>query len=117
MPLLNLFTSAEVLTPGARAELLRRLSTLLAGELGKPERYVMVSLTGRCEMTFGGTTDPACYAELKNVGQLSADRVSSLSQTLCAELGRGLGVAPDRVYIEFTNSDGALWGWNGTTFG
>jgi hypothetical protein len=31
-------------------------------------------------------------------------------------LARALEVAPDRIYIEFTNADGALWGWNGTTF-
>ena len=114
MPLLNLFTSAD--PPADRGMWLRRLSALLARELDKPEEYVMVCLKPRADMTFGGSVDPTCYAELKNVGKLSGQRVAELSQALCAELSAGLAVPTDRIYIEFTNADGALWGWNGTTF-
>jgi phenylpyruvate tautomerase len=115
MPLLALFTSAP--PPPDAGPLLGELSALLARELDKPESYVMVSLTPRPQMIFGGSTAPACYAELKNVGTLSAARIELLSGTLCDRLSRGLGVPPDRIYIEFTNADGALWGWNGGTFG
>ena len=114
MPLLSLTTSAP--PPTERGRLLAHLSALLARELNKPEPYVMVSLQPRAEMSFGGTTRPACYAELKNVGSLPPERVEQLSQLLCTELARGLGVDQDRIYIEFTNADGALWGWNGGTF-
>jgi phenylpyruvate tautomerase len=115
MPLLALFSSAA--PPADPAPLLARLSALMARELDKAERYVMVSLTPRPQMLFGGSGAPACYAELKNVGTLSPERALDLSRTLCAELARGLGVTPDRIYIEFTSNDGAFWGWNGTTFG
>jgi phenylpyruvate tautomerase len=115
MPLLSLVSSAP--PPADRPALLAQLSALLSRELGKPERYVMVSLAPRVEMTFAGSTAPACYVELKNVGTLSPGRIEELSQTLCAEIARGLGVPADRIYIEFTNVDGALWGWNGSTFG
>jgi len=115
MPLLNLFTSAEL--PADRAAWLGQLSVLLAKALDKPEEYVMVIANPRPEMTFGGTGDPACYAELKNVGRLSAAEVETLSGQLCQALSAALGVTGDRIYIEFTNADGALWGWDGTTFG
>jgi phenylpyruvate tautomerase len=115
MPLLNVFTSAAL--PADRPAWLRHLSALLSRELDKPEDYVMVILTPRPDMSFGGSTDPACYAELKNVGHLSEGRVAELSTKLCAELAAGLRVPADRIYVEFTNADGALWGWNGTTFG
>jgi phenylpyruvate tautomerase len=115
MPLLALFSSAPA--GGDIQPLLRRLSALLARELDKPEQYVMVSLTPRPQMLFGGSPAPACYAELKNVGTLAPPQIEALSQTLCGELSRGLGLAADRIYIEFTNADGAMWGWNGTTFG
>jgi phenylpyruvate tautomerase len=115
VPLLNVFSSAE--PPADRVAWLRRLSALLARELDKPEEYVLVCLNPRpAAMTFGGSAEPACYAELKNVGKLSDDRVAELSQALCAELSAGLRVPGDRIYIEFTNADGALWGWNATTF-
>jgi len=51
------------------------------------------------------------------VGTLSPDQVEKLSQVLCQELSAGLGVSSERIYIEFTNADGAMWGWNGGTFG
>jgi phenylpyruvate tautomerase len=89
----------------------------VAKAVGKPEQYVMVIVNPRPEMTFGGSGEPACYAELKNVGQFSTAEVEALSRTLCAELGAGLRVPQDRIYIEFTNADGALWGWDGSTFG
>jgi phenylpyruvate tautomerase len=115
MPLLNVFTSADL--PADRAAWLRHLSGLLAQALGKPEEYVMVVINPRPEMTFGGSAEPACYAELKNVGRFSSAEVEALSQKLCGELAAGLRVANDRIYIEFTNADGALWGWDGSTFG
>jgi phenylpyruvate tautomerase PptA (4-oxalocrotonate tautomerase family) len=116
MPLLHLFTSAPPPAADPRRALMSELSALLARELDKPEAYVMVALEPRAEMLFGGTTAPACYAELKNVGTLEPAHVERLSELLAAALARGLGVAKDRVYIEFTNADGALWGWNGSTF-
>jgi len=115
MPLLSLFTSAEL--PADRAAWLRQLSGLLARALDKPEEYVMVIANPRPEMTFGGTSEPACYGELKNVGKLSAAEVEGLSAQLCQALSGALGVPADRIYLEFTNADGALWGWDGTTFG
>jgi phenylpyruvate tautomerase len=114
MPLLSITSSAPA--PMDRGRLLAHLSALLSGELGKPEPYVMVALQPRAEMSFGGTTRPACYAELKNIGTLSPERVEQLSRLLCTELAAAFGVDQDRIYIEFTNTDGALWGWNGGTF-
>ena len=39
-----------------------------------------------------------------------------LSAALCDLLGQELGVPRDRIYIEFSNASGPLWGWNGATF-
>jgi phenylpyruvate tautomerase PptA (4-oxalocrotonate tautomerase family) len=117
MPLLQIFTSAHPADEHKRAHLLKGLSALVARLLSKPESYVMISLAGRADMSFAGSSAPACYAELKNVGTLSPDQVEKLSQVLCQELSAGLGVPSERIYIEFTNADGAMWGWNGGTFG
>jgi phenylpyruvate tautomerase PptA (4-oxalocrotonate tautomerase family) len=116
MPLLHISTSNPPAEELQRAQLLKDLSALVARLLGKPERYVMISLTAREHMLFGGSNAPACYAELKNVGTLTPDQTEELSKALCQELSRGLGVAQDRIYIEFTNAEGAMWGWNGGTF-
>jgi phenylpyruvate tautomerase len=116
MPLLNVYTSAEP-PDAARAEaLLKDLSSALARALGKPEAYVMTNLVPRTRMTFGGTLAPACYAELKNVGTFSPADTARLSAELTDRLARGLGVEKDRIYVEFSNAEGHLWGWNGETF-
>jgi phenylpyruvate tautomerase PptA (4-oxalocrotonate tautomerase family) len=117
MPLLNLFSSAKQPDEPALAQMLKSFSTLLARELGKPERYVMVGLAPRLEMSFAGSREPACYAELKNVGRLPAEKVEHLSQVLCDAIAKALAMPKDRIYIEFTNADGALWGFDGGTFG
>jgi len=117
MPLLNLFSSAKQPDEPALAQMLKSFSTLLARELGKPERYVMVGLAPRLEMSFAGSREPACYAELKNVGRLPAEKVEHLSQVLCDAIAKTLAMPKDRIYIEFTNADGALWGFDGGTFG
>jgi phenylpyruvate tautomerase len=117
MPLLNMFSSAKAPEEPALSQLLASFSQLLASELGKPERYVMVGLAGRMAMSFAGSREPACYAELKNVGRLSHEKVEHLSEVLCDAIAKGLALPRNRIYIEFTNADGALWGFDGGTFG
>jgi len=117
MPLLNLYTSAKQLEEPALSQALASFSKLLASELGKPERYVMVGLVPRLEMSFAGSRESACYAELKNVGRLSHDKVERLSEVLCDAIAKALEIPRNRIYIEFTNAEGALWGFDGGTFG
>ncbi len=117
VPLLSLSTSAPPLAPGARDQLFRRLSALLATEFRKPEAYVMVLLGPPVALFFAGNSAPACFAQVKNVDHVSGPHAEILSGTLCTMLSEGLGVAKDRIYIEFSGVQGALWGWNGGTFG
>jgi len=116
MPLLHITTPNLPTAPEARQAMLKQLSALVARSLEKPEQYVMIAFSPAAGMFFAGTEGPACYAELKNVGRLPPEEVEKLSEILCDALSRGFAVPKDRIYLEFTNADGALWGWNGTTF-
>jgi hypothetical protein len=103
--------------PSPRADaLLQELSALLARELGKPEAYVMTCLEPRARMTFAGTTAPACYVEVKNIGSFTPAATSRLSSLICERLSAVLAVSPDRIYIEFADARGHLWGHDGGTF-
>jgi hypothetical protein len=115
MPLLKLTTNAG--TTEHPETLLPDLSRRVAALLGKPEGYVMVVLETEQVMSFAGTTKPALYAELKNVGRFTPDQTEKLSAELCTALENALKVPKDRIYIEFTPAEGHLWGHAGETFG
>jgi len=114
MPYLKIQTNHSV-SPEKSNALLSLASKKLANELGKPERYVMVELTANPSMLFGGSGEPAAYLELKSIG-LPCDQTKSLSKNLSSLLVENLGISPSRIYIEFTDVKGNLWGWNGSTF-
>jgi phenylpyruvate tautomerase len=115
MPLIQVFPSVEV--PQSRvASLLEALSSALAKHLKKPERYVMTRLAAHAPMTFGGTSEPTCYAELKNIGTMSPELTEELSAAITSILVEALGVPSQRIYIEFADGKPHLWGYDGGTF-
>ena len=116
MPLLALQTSARTAYSQAPQGLLEELSALIALELGKPEAYVMVSFTRCDDMLFGGTKEPSCFARLNNIGTFRPEQTQRLSALLCEKLSTALQVSRSRIYIEFVNAVGHLWGHDGETF-
>jgi phenylpyruvate tautomerase len=115
MPYLKLTTNIAI-SKEQSPKLLTQFSQLLAKETGKPERYVMVELTGDKDMLFGGSNEPLAYVECKSIG-LSDQQAKSLSASIPQLLTNNLSLAAERVYIEFSNCPANLWGWNGSTFG
>ena len=115
MPVLRIATSAHPSEP-VRSRLLAELSGFIATRLGKSEAYVLVSLTPGVAMTFGGSPEPACFAELKSIGTFTPDLTQRLSAELCERLGTALDIPISRIYIEFSDQQGHLWGHDGQTF-
>lgn len=91
------------------------ISLITASLLGKPESYVMTLLEGDISMTMSGTTEPAAYVELKSIN-LPEDQTTEFSRQLCQHISERLNVMPKRIYIEFTNAQRHLWGWDSRTF-
>ncbi|MDX2232837.1 MAG: phenylpyruvate tautomerase MIF-related protein [Leptolyngbyaceae cyanobacterium bins.349] len=116
MPLIKV--QASIAPDAAQiAVLLKTLSASLAKHTGKPESYVMTAFEPGIAMTFGGTTDPVCYIEVKSVGTFSPAQTRAMSQDFCQTVSAAIAVPTNRVYIEFAEAKGHLWGWNGSTFG
>ena len=114
MPLLKIQTNQAV-DADLQNALVRKASQQVAEMLGKPERYVMVSLEHNPAMLFGGSDQPLAYLELKSIG-LPASKTGDFSRRLSELLGEELGLPADRIYIEFADAERHLWGWNGGTF-
>jgi phenylpyruvate tautomerase PptA (4-oxalocrotonate tautomerase family) len=117
MPLIKVQTSVATPEKSTVEALLTTLSASLAKHVGKPESYVMTAFEPGVAMTFGGTSDPVCYIEIKNVGNMKPDQTQAMSQDFCQQINQALGVPTNRTYIEFADAKGAMWGWNGSTFG
>jgi phenylpyruvate tautomerase PptA (4-oxalocrotonate tautomerase family) len=114
VPLLKIQINVEY-PEAKRGEMLKQISASVADMLGKPERYVMISLEINPHMLFAGEQTPLAYLELKSIG-LPGDRTRAFSDTLCALISDHLGIASERIYIEFSDAARHMWGWNGGTF-
>lgn len=91
------------------------LSKAVASSVGKPEAYVMVSLTTDKNMRFGGTEEPCAYAELISIGGLGGDKNKAISAALSAVVEK-IGVPSSRFYIKFYDVARTDFGWSGSTF-
>lgn len=115
MPMLKLRTTVTIASDQSPT-LSRKLSQLLAQETGKPERYVMIDISGGRTMLFGGNDAPLAYLECKSIG-LNRSQAQQLSGSLCKLLCAELNIAGNRIYIEFADCPAEFWGWDGSTFG
>ena len=114
MPLLKIQTNVDI-APQQRVPLMKKASARVAELLGKPERYVMISLEPGGALLFDGSDQPLAYLELKSIG-LPGERTAEFSAALCGLISEALGIPQDRIYIEFAGAERHLWGWNGKTF-
>jgi phenylpyruvate tautomerase PptA (4-oxalocrotonate tautomerase family) len=116
MPLIKVQSSLESVDSQTVQDLLKSLSTKLAQHLGKSESYVMTCFEPKAAMSFAGTFEPVCYLEVKSVGTMKPNQTAAMSQDFCQEINDKLGIAKNRIYIEFADAKGSMWGWNGSTF-
>ena len=115
MPLLKLETTVALADDKKRA-LLESLSKIVAGTIGKPEQYVMVTVTPAAAL-MSGKPGAAAFVDIRSIGGLNGNVNQQLAQKVCAALKESLGVSPDRVYLNFSDVPAGNWGWNGETFG
>ncbi|RCW50629.1 phenylpyruvate tautomerase MIF-related protein [Halanaerobium sp. ST460_2HS_T2] len=112
MPFIKVQTNQKV---KREEELLKKLSAEMAKQLSKPESYIMTALEAELKMTFGGSTEKTAFIEVKSIG-LKQSMTEELSQFICEFIEKELEIEQDRIYIEFADAPGSMWGWDGGTF-
>ena len=98
-----------------QTNLLKKATATVSAQLGKPVDYVMVAIDPPRPMLFAGSDEPAAYLELKSIG-LSPSNTMDFSAALCNLISDELSINKQRVYIEFSNVERNMWGWDGSTF-
>src|SRR6266404_476898 len=101
MQLLKLETTV-VLSEDKRKTLLASLSKTVAETIGKPEQYVMVSVS-QAAILMSGNADNAAFVDVRSIGGLSDDVNRKLSKKICKLLRDSLGIPENRVYLNFSD--------------
>jgi len=114
MPFLKVSTNKAVEIT-AQTTFLKSASKKLSETLEKPEKFVMTLFDQPTPMTFGGSDEDAVFLEIKSIG-LTEGQAGVLAREIPEVVQKELGVAPSRIYIEFSDAPRKFWGWNKGTF-
>lgn len=115
MPLIKMETSAP-LADQVKNELAASLSKIASEAIGKPETYVMSSVTPAA-MCMSGESGPAAFLQVCSIGGLNQAVNRDITKQVSVLLQDTLGIPADRIYISFNDVAGVNWGWNNSTFG
>jgi phenylpyruvate tautomerase PptA (4-oxalocrotonate tautomerase family) len=116
MPLAKIYTT-EDFELSDFDKVSKSISGILSSVLKKSEDYIMCVYPKSHYQSFANNSlDPSIYVEIKNVGVLSPEVTSELTEKLTSILIENTEAPASRIYIEFQNSERHMWGWNGKTF-
>ena len=116
MPLAKIYTT-EDFELSDFDKVSKSISGILFSVLNKSEDYIMCVYPKSHYQSFANNSlDPSIYVEIKNVGVLSPEVTSELTEKLTSILIENTEAPASRIYIEFQNSERHMWGWNGKTF-
>jgi phenylpyruvate tautomerase PptA (4-oxalocrotonate tautomerase family) len=116
MPCLQARTNLTLTADQKNAAVLA-LSKIVSQQTGKPEGYVLVLLEDGVTVSFGGSTEPSVFLDLRSIGCISGPQNKKSSAALTKYFVDTFKVPSDRIYISFQNFSGENWGYNGGTFG
>ncbi len=112
MPFFKIETNQKI---NDTESILKKASDFISEMLIKPEQYVMVSIETDPQMMFAGDTQPTAFVQLKSIG-LQTDKCTEFSGKICQFINDELGIQADRVFIDFKDLQGNMFGWNNKTF-
>jgi phenylpyruvate tautomerase len=115
MPYLSIQTNVEI-EEEAQNRLLTEASKIVAANLNKPEKYVMVAWTPAPKMTFDSDSNGAAFLEVRSIGIPEVSR-QKLPGALAKCMSDHLGIHPDRVYLVMMEVPGKYWAEGEQTFG
>ncbi|MBE6610466.1 MAG: hypothetical protein E7634_07335 [Ruminococcaceae bacterium] len=82
---------------------------------GKSEAWLMLEFADNCRMAFKGTQSPdIAMLEVAILGKAKRADYDKLTNRLCSDVNRILGIPADRIYIKYSEHD--CWGFNGINF-
>jgi len=115
MPLLKLQLSEE-LSADEKESMHKRLCEIVASVFSKPAPYIMVVIE-KADISMAGNSGRASFIELRSIGGITPKNTAAFAESVTHYINSETGIPADRIFINFTDIPGSLWGWNGSTFG
>ena len=98
------------------SRLVTEVSKIVATNLNKPEKYVMVAWTPAPKMSFDSDPNGAAFLELRSIGIPESGR-QKLPGALAKCLAEHLGIDAERVYLVMMDVPGKYWAQGEQAFG
>ena len=114
MPFIELRTNKQ-LSKAKKDKLMKDLTDLIAKDLNKPQRVIMCQCSDNQHLMFGASGEALAFIDLRSI-RLPEDQTPQLSQSIVSFVKNHLDINGDRVFINFTNFQPHMWGYNGSTF-
>lgn len=114
MPYFSIDTN-EPIEETVQQPLLKIASVFVAKLLGKPESVVMVQIRHDQTLLFGGSNERAAFVQLRSIG-LPQERCPEFTAKISHFVEDEFKIPQGRVFIEFQDLQGKMFGWNGKTF-
>jgi phenylpyruvate tautomerase PptA (4-oxalocrotonate tautomerase family) len=111
MPYFSLQTNRKI---DAKVQFTKAATDFVSELLGKPEKFIMISLKEQHEMRFAGSTDATAFIQLKSIGL--PDNKEKLINEICRFTEKEISIPAERVYVELINLKRDEFGWNGKSF-
>ena len=112
----ELIVRTNVAKSAIGSKITEELTQLIFELLGKPKKYICVVIIPDVWMTFGGTSEPCASCVLSSVEQFDAESNRKFAKIIMDYLGNALGVATDRMYLNFNRLSREFTGFNSDTF-
>ncbi|ORZ20685.1 Tautomerase/MIF superfamily [Absidia repens] len=113
MPILEVSSQKA---PKDLAAFSKRLSTVFAEHVGKPEALCLVTFTKVDELLFGGNNEPGFLVKVGSIGNVAEERNIKLTKAISAEIQAELGINNDRGFFLFSDYPAAHIGYKDTVF-
>ncbi|XP_067015036.1 LOW QUALITY PROTEIN: macrophage migration inhibitory factor [Anabrus simplex] len=98
------------------ADFLKQTTALMSQILGKPQSYCVAVVVPDTLMMHGTSSEPCGILRFGCIGRMGVEENKKLSAALFQHVEKNIGIAKDKMYITFSDSNPANVGYKGTTF-
>ncbi len=114
MPYINVKVT-EKLSEEKLIEIKAAMGKAITAIPGKSETYLMVCVEDGQAIWFAGDNSaPSAFVDVRILGHAKGEDYSRMTGVVCDMLKDILGIASERVYVQYSETDN--WGWNGRNF-